>query len=221
MTVVAFSAYSAVRQRDCFAGALACLLLAASAIGLWSATRIDDRIFDHDLFWLSAVGLLVLAVATDTVVDLVWRRGLPHGVAVTAVVALLATAAAGSISCLRTVVHASFEPPAEARIAGQLAADIQSYMARDHVRRPLIKIDQDAWPVAAGAILALQKRGNMTAVEEDWVVMFTPAFRVNGTEDAVVTVAAAAEHLRLRDAGVPEISSHEPVYAHAVRVSGR
>jgi hypothetical protein len=52
------------------------------------------------------------------------------------------------------------------------------------------------------------------SVEDDWIVMFTPAFRADGREDAVITVAAPAEHLRLRDRGLPTISAHEPFYAH-------
>jgi hypothetical protein len=91
-------------------------------------------------------------------------------------------------------------------------------MRRERIARPLIKIDQDAWPFAAGAILALQKHGKATAVEDDWIVMFTPAFRATGREDAVVTVAAPAEHLRLRDRGARLISAHDPVYAYAEAV---
>jgi hypothetical protein len=88
-------------------------------------------------------------------------------------------------------------------------------MRRESVERPLIRIDQDAWGYAAGAILDLQKRGRTVSVEDDWVVMFTPEFRMNGHEDAVVTMAMAAQHLRLAAGGVPLISTHGPVYAHA------
>ena len=56
-------------------------------------------------------------------------------------------------------------------------------------------------------------------MEEDWVVMFTPAFRITGREDAVVTIATAPEHVRLAEQGLPTISAHDPIYAHAARVS--
>jgi hypothetical protein len=220
VAAVAVRGWLAFRKGDTFLTAFASLLVASAAVALWSATRIDERIFDHDVFWIAGIGLLMLAALVDSLLALVsaWEPG--RRAAGLIAIALLAVAAAASASHLEQVVSQSFDPPAEARLAGELAADLRAYMTREGVARPLIRIDQDAWPVAAGAILALQKEGRMTAVEEDWVVMFSPAFRANGHEDAIVTVAAPAEHLRLRDAGVTEISAHEPIYAHAVRVSG-
>jgi hypothetical protein len=61
MAVAAFCADGLRRQRA-FDGALGGLLLIASAVSLWSATRIEDRIFDHDVFWIVAVGMMNLAV---------------------------------------------------------------------------------------------------------------------------------------------------------------
>jgi hypothetical protein len=70
-------------------------------------------------------------------------------------------------------------------------------------------------------VVALQKRNTIVSVEEDWVVMFTPAFRATGREDAVITVAMPPEHLRLSARGVRTIASHDPVYAHAESPSVR
>ena len=117
------------------------------------------------------------------------------------------------------VVKRSIDPPAAARIARALADDLNTYMTAEHIARPLIKIDQDAWGYVAGALLDLQKRGKVVSVEEDWVVMFTPQFRVTGHEDAVVTVAMPPEHVRLAERGARLISSHDPVYAHVGPVS--
>lgn len=220
VVAVAIRGWLAMRKGDLFLAALAGLLLVAAAVALWSATRIDERIFDHDVFWIAGIGLLMLAVVVDSVVALVSAWEPSRSTAGVIAGALLAVSISASASHLVQIVRQSFNPLPEARTARELAADLQSYMAREGIRRPLIRIDQDAWPVAAGAILALQKDGRMAAVEEDWVVMFTPAFRANGHEDAIITVAAPAEHLRLRDAGVAEISAREPVYAHALRVSG-
>jgi hypothetical protein len=103
----------------------------------------------------------------------------------------------------------------EARAARAVADDLLAYMVRERVARPLVRIDQDAWGVAAGAILDLQKRGRFVSVEDDWVVMFTPVFGRTGGEDAVVTIAAPPEHVRLAERGARLISAHEPVYVHA------
>src|SRR5690606_31367994 len=94
------------------------------------------------------------------------------------------------------------------------ADDLQAYLDANRIRRPLIRIDQDAWEVAAGVILDLQKRGRNVAVEEDWVVMFTPECRPLPDDDAELIVAAPAEHLRLMDRGAALVSSHEPVFVH-------
>jgi hypothetical protein len=207
----------AFSQRDHFIAALSTLLLAAAAIALWSATHIDERIFDHDVFWIAGIGTLLLALAADSLVSLLWRSGSSQLAPALALI-LTIVAAAASARYVAQVVASSFHPPAEAQRAGELAADLEAYMRRERIARPLIKIDQDAWPFAAGAILALQKQGMATAVEDDWIVMFTPAFRATGREDAVVTVAAPAEHLRLRDRGARLISAHDPVYAYAEAV---
>ena len=223
LMLVALSAWRGLRRRDHFDAALGCLLLLGAAVSLWSTTRIAETIFDHDIFWMAAIGGLVLAVAADFVVSMLGARfafhpGRAGGVAC---VLLLAAAAVAPAAEVDAAARRSATPATDARIAQALAGDLENYLARQGVSRALVKIDQDAWGVAAGAILALQKRGTIVSVEEDWVVMFTPAFRATGQEDAVVTVAMPPEHLRLAARGVRTISSHDPIYAHADRPSAR
>ena len=168
-----------------------------------------------------AIGALMLAVAADVVLSslggrLVTSSG-PAGRVACALLLGAATAApAGEVDA---AARRSTAPTAEAGVAQALASDLETYLVQQGTSRPLVKIDQEAWGVAAGAILALQKRGTIVSVEEDWVVMFTPAFRATGREDAVITVAMPPEHLRLAARGVRTISSHGPIYAHAERPS--
>jgi hypothetical protein len=206
-----------MRRHDWFDQALAGLLLLAAAVSLWSTTRIEERIFDHDVFWIVGLGALGIAVAVDGLIPIVvvpttpsWPRP-----AFWACVVLLGVAGAAALRDVERVVQQSTNPPADAAIARAVADDLRTYLDRERVRRPLVKIDQDAWGYAAGAILDLQKRGRIVSVEEDWVVMFTPEFRATGQEDAVVTIAMPPEHLRLEARGIRVISTHEPVYAHA------
>jgi hypothetical protein len=211
------------RWRRPFDAALGALLLVASGVALWSATRVDERIFDHDVFWMAGVGVLLVTVAVDWFVSAAWSRrpAVPLPFVRASCLGMLVVASILAARQVQDAVTRSFEPPADARIARALAGDIEGYMEREGARRPLVKIDQDAWGVAAGAILDLQKRGRLVAVEDDWVVMFTPEFRVNGREDVVLTLAMPPEHLRLVDRRVPLISAHEPIYAHGERVSAR
>jgi len=206
------------RSGDTFAAVLCALLVTASAVALWSATRIEDRVFDHDVFWMTGIGVLNVAVAAERLI-----AAATSGAASTVGLApvrwivcmLLAAACLPPAIAVDARTRQSFTPPPDALAARQLAGDLEHFIDQEAVMRPLIKIDQDAWGIAAGAILELQKRGRPVAVEEDWVVMFTPEFRPNGREDAVVTVAMMPEHLRLTDRGVRLISAHEPVFAHA------
>lgn len=223
LALVALFAWQGVYRRDPFDVALGGLLLLGGAVSLWSATRIAERIFDHDIFWMAALGALALAVAADALLSMFGvRAAAPQGrVGRVACALVLGAAAAAPAAEVDGVARRSFVPPADARIALAVADDLDAYLARQGVSRALVTIDQDAWGVAAGAILALQKRGTMVAVEEDWVVMFTPAFRATGKEDAVIRMAMPPEHLRLVDRRVPTISSHDPIYAHAERPSAR
>jgi hypothetical protein len=206
-----------VRRHRLFDASLGAILLLTSAVALWSATRIEERIFDHDVFWIAGPGALTVGVALAAISTVV-RPGLagPPGHRGTRfAMALLVTGAiAGVVTELRAVHRRSVDPPADARIARALAADLRGFIEREQINRPLVRIDQDAWGVVAGALLELHKQGIVAAVEEDWVVMFTPMFRPTGREDAFITVAAPAEHLRLADRGVPVVSAHDPIYAH-------
>jgi len=74
--------------------------------------------------------------------------------------------------------------------------------------------DWSADPYQRKVAAMLQKRGRNVAVEEDWVVMFTPECRPLPDDDAELIVAAPAEHLRLMDRGAALVSSHEPVFVH-------
>jgi hypothetical protein len=209
-----FTLRGAIRRAP-FDAALGALLLVASGVALWSTTRIADGIFDHDVFWIAGIGVLTLSVAAEFVIASVTGvASVPRPMA--SVVSSMLVVVSGVLATrqLQQVVDRSFDPPPEARIARALADDLTTYLARDTTARPLVRIDQDAWGVTAGALLELQKRGRIVPVEEDWVVMFTPAFRPTGREDRAVIVAAPPEHLRLVDRGVPQISDHQPVYAH-------
>ena len=63
----------AAKARRGFELALASLLLLTSLLALWSATRIEETIFDHEVFWMSAVGALNIALLVSLVVGLLQR----------------------------------------------------------------------------------------------------------------------------------------------------
>jgi hypothetical protein len=211
------------RKRDRFEAAFGMTLLGASLLALWSATRIDDVPDDHTVFWISTIGVMNLGLIAGTIIQRVWRASngmsalrLAQGLSVVAFVA----AADAGMSELRRLAHASHVPGGEKDTVAAVADDVAGYVQSHHVSRPLIRLDQDAWGIAAGVILDLQKRGIPVAVENDWLVMFTPQFASRGNEPVEITIAGRALHVQLQAKTDGEIiSARDPIYAHAT--SGR
>ncbi|MFN7982349.1 MAG: hypothetical protein U0Q11_10865 [Vicinamibacterales bacterium] len=219
LAAVAVRSAICVRRRESFSAALGALVLLVAAIALWSTRHIDDRIFDHDVFWMVGLGALALALLLDALLTLALRRASSGIVARGVAVVLIAGTCWPVFDEVRAKSAASLHPSSAGLTARALANDLETYMQREGVTRPLVLIDQDAWEYVAGAVLDLQKRGRLVSFEEDWVVMFTPEFRVTGREDVVITIAVGPLHQQLAAKGAREISAHEPVFAHVERVS--
>jgi hypothetical protein len=169
-----------------FAGAA----LLSSAVALWSATRIEGEVSDHFAFWMAAIGIADLA----TVVALLPVRARVVRAAAIAAATLVA------IAGLREVQRAAggtFAITADAPSAPNFAASIRQYLGTHHVIRPLFRIDQDQWWLAAAILLELDREGVVYAVEDDWKTMFPDRFAPNGSEDAELTLAAAHQHAEL------------------------
>jgi hypothetical protein len=210
----------AVKARRGFVASLATLLLLVSLLTLWSATRIEGAIFDHEVFWISAVGVLNIALVV-TLAGWLLERRLPFpltsaSVAATFCWALFAVCAALGLSNLRKEVASSSHPSPESERVATLATELESYFNREHIVRPLIRIDQDAWPLAAGVITRLQKKDVPVAVEDDWIPMFTPEFSATGRETVVLAINAKPEHVRsLGKPGDEVVFEHDPlVFVH-------
>ena len=150
----------------------------ASGVALWSTTRIAEKVFDHDVFWIAGIGVLNLAVAADLIAGHRWCRfsSTVHLAMARAAAVVLACdrGCRGSAAAARTSRSRSTDPPAEARAARAVADDLLAFMDREQVVATPGPIDQDAWGIAAGAILELQKHQRLVSVEDDWLVMFTP-----------------------------------------------
>jgi hypothetical protein len=220
----------AAKARRGFELALASLLLLTSLLALWSATRIEETIFDHEVFWMSAVGALNIAFLVSLVVGLLQRyqAGYHEGVmylpaVATATICWLlfaACAATGFREMFAAVASSSSNPSAESEAVSTVAKELEQYFARERIVRPLIRIDQDGWPLAAGVILRLQKSGVPVSVENDWVPMFTPAFAATGHEAVVLAIDGKAQHVRsLGKPGDAVVIEHDPqLFVH--RLSG-
>ena len=233
----------AARARRRFECTLALVLFGSGILALWSALQIEGAIFDHEVFWISGLGALNTALLIALVLELAARHlpssparharrqqaseGSPEGwpaggrdtvpskVATSLACLLIVIAAWRGTAELRHVVEVSASPPDESVITRAVAADLERYLKANQLERPLIRIDQDTWGIAAGVMLRLQKAGLELAVEDDWLPMFTPVIEHRGDESAVLTIAGKVQPVRMQGTvGDAVIVSHDPIYVH-------
>lgn len=214
-------AVRAWRRSRAFDASLAGLLLAASLVALWSATRIEEEIFDHAVFWMSGIGALNLGVLAAMAIDRAGGRATSAArqpwLLPAAAVALTGVALFTGVSQLRADVERSLSPGAESVAARAVADDLRRYLRERAVDRPLVRFDQEAWGMAAGVVLQLQKSGVAVAVEDDWMAMYTPAFAPTGREPLELAIVGPAEHVRLSSRpGDRVVSARGELFAHAI-----
>jgi len=168
------------------------MCLIASVVAFLEATRIQDHIIDHEVFWMSAVGVLSAAAIGGHAMRLTPRLVFaPKTRLVTAAVAWLMVAAVGADG-MRAVLHR--RRTLDDHAVDVLTDQIRSYLESARVRKPLFEIDSPVWPIAAGALLQIDKAGTRFAVGDRWVPMFGEPFTPTGDEDgrAVIGGSAAA-----------------------------
>lgn len=174
-----------------FHRALCLVSLIGSIIALWAVSRIIDNVLMFLVFWVSVLSVTnltaIAAVVTCQGWDYIQMRGL--------IPADWSTRALPRwLPALFVLMVASFTLPrlaADQRHsgAGSLVvetslADFQSYLDQHSIRRPMLRIEHEVWPFAAGLILELSRVGRSVAVEPRWIYMYTDAFAANGSEDA-------------------------------------
>jgi hypothetical protein len=188
---------SFAKRRDGFATWLALMCAIATSVALVAVTRIHDRIVDHEVFWLSALGALnagaiaggLLEGGPDATVlahGAQWpSRRIALGVcglawAVAAVVGLRGMQ--GVLNRARTVDDHSVDV---------LTEQIEGYVHTARLGRPLFHIEHPVWPIAAGALLQIDKARMPFAVDDRWAPMFGEAFRATGNEDGEATITGS------------------------------
>lgn len=175
-------------------GVAGCAFL-ASALGLWAMTRIRGDIVDHEIFWLSALGALNLALIGSALLGVLTRRmridlgSWTHG-------AVLGTGAVLYLACVQIGVHHLRDSTAfelrrtdRPRIPATYAI-IRDFISAQGIRKPVIQIHDDTWGDAAGIMLRLLQDNTPFSVDDAAVPMFTDALRQSGDEDAAISLSA-------------------------------
>ena len=201
----------------------AVLGLLASIVGLWSVSRIQGRIIDHEIFWLTGVGVLNLGVIAGAI-GLCVRRHSPvfqGGVRVAPIIcgSLVAVCVFVSLGQLARARAGYLPVTLSSPVAGLFGTSLRDYVRETGVQRPLFRIDQDVWGSAVGALLELDRAGVPFAVEYSWLAMFPQSFATTGDEDAEINISTDDRHRRLAERpGDVLIAGSDGVYFDAVRV---
>lgn len=219
VVALGFIGVRALRNGARFPGVLALMALVASMVALWSITRIQGDIVDHEIFWISPLGAMnlgIIAAAALRKAGAIMR--VPSGAQVTTVVAALAL-----LACIYTgfrdfdrLVAFETKRPKDAVIAATYES-VRNFLSSADVRKPLFRI-VGVWDVAAAVLLRLHASDTPFSVEDSAVLMFTEAFSAHGDEDAIITFADRRLERPAADSHPATVLQDEPVYVEALRV---
>jgi hypothetical protein len=214
---LAVTATLAARSGRRFQAALSGLLVLGAVTALWSATRIEDAIVDHEVFWISGLGALATATLLDAAITAWWRVGIHGLLASVACAAGVCTIGALGGQQLLLVTSRTFVPSPQ-QVAAATLGDALNQRVRGMNVRPFMTIDQDTWPIAAGVLLNLQKKGTPFAVDADWLPMFTETVAATGRETEVVAIVGPERHFLLTAGDrASTIASADPFFLVALK----
>jgi hypothetical protein len=194
---LALAAWWAWRRARPFHLWLALQLFLINIAGLWAATRVPDGIHDHEMFWMSAVGVLNVAViAGAPLAGLGTNRRLLVPAAAVVTIVVTGEAVRSVLELKRMADRTHMTTRAGARIERATQA-VEAEIRRTGARRPKILIDQRVWEPAAGVILQLRKKGATVAVQPGLERMLSGTLAADGREDLEITFCGGPCHENL------------------------
>jgi hypothetical protein len=215
--LLAISAAIAARAGRRFQAALSGLLVLGAVVALWSATRIEDAIVDHEIFWISGLGVLATATLLDAGISAVWRGGVPARLS--SIACATGVCLIGAVGVYQLwLVTSRTSAPSPPQVAAAALGDALNRRILGRDVGPFVTIEQDTWPVAAGVLLHLQKSGLRFAVDADWLPMFTESAAATGRETEVVAIVGRERHFLLTAEGrASTIADADPFFLMAMK----
>jgi hypothetical protein len=200
LLLLLFCARVAARRQephDRFAAAMCVLGALASLIALWSITRIRVLIGDYMVFWMSVIGALNWAIALGVIITPWLSTDRARFIVQRAALAIGALVIGGylfsGVRDLENVRTRRARSEAE-RTISMLANDIDAYLDREHLGRPLFRVAQGAWGDGMGLVLDRYRRGVPIAVSNELVQLCGAPLAPTQREDVVFVIADAAVH---------------------------
>lgn len=169
---------------------LCAITLAGSIVACWSITRIAGAIGDYQIFWMSALGALNVALLATAVPGGLDAHGRSSRLHLPVVLAVVLTAAAGVAvvgSLLRARDYAVLQRDQQAP-RREVALATAAHLDRIAARRPLFRLNETSWLHAAGVVLHASRHRRSLAVDDAWVRVFGRPFAPDGTEDVVLEI---------------------------------
>jgi hypothetical protein len=180
------------RRTSRFDSWLLAMCAIASVVALFATTRIQDRIIDHEVFWMSGVGALSVAACLGGVMAIAIRTPRAFSIGIVETAGVLAWAMVAFVGIVGMTHVLGRRRTLDDHAVDVLTDQLQSYRGSAGVRKPLFEIEPPVWPIAAGALLQIDKTGARFAVGARWAPMFGDRFVPTGLEDGTATIAGSA-----------------------------
>ena len=180
--------------------ALAALCCVSSAAGFLSVLRINVPIGDYQIFWLSLVGVMNVALVAAAVVSAGGRLGdrSSRMLRLSRMAAVLFIVTMTAIGYVRIADGAARSAPATEDIAvADLMDQIQLHMPAMGGHRVLLHLGAGTWPLSPGLILRMIKTSTPFALDAAEAQLFGLSLITNGQEDVLLTLCGPQEHAEL------------------------
>jgi hypothetical protein len=189
--ILAFIVRAEWRRGARYNAALGACCLAIIGAGHVSAANIRGTIGDYQLFWLSIVGVVSLAVIVSGVVQ---PRSYNLSKAPLTAITLLLYAASCAATFRAFADRADAPRQTESRTVETLTDAVALAVRNGLVDRILLEADSKAWDIAAGMVLHLSKADIEVNVDPRLVWLYGAQYTPNGLENTLLTIAAADNH---------------------------
>jgi hypothetical protein len=198
----------ALRARRPVTAALALVSVVATAAALVSVTQVEGVLYGYLVVWTAVLPLAPALCAADLALVALARRAPSRGRA-PGPLPLAAGAVAVLVAAALVVLPGAAPVSAESRYGtAALPAEVAGALGPPTAGPVRLRIvSSEAWPVAAGLLLALERTGYDVRVTEDWTFMFGPERASTGVEPREVLLVAEPQRV-LTDplAGVRELT---------------
>jgi hypothetical protein len=167
------------RRTQPFESLLATITVAASVVAAYATYRIPITVGDYQIFWISSLGCVGLALCTAAILKGMAAR-LPLGAATPTVAAVALVAITTSLCFVR--LGQWQRVASDGRPLRDLHDDLAAYLGRPPMGRPVVAHTDNTWGEVAGLVLEFTKRDEKIAVHDDLVRIVGERTRANNTD---------------------------------------